>query len=535
MTMSNRPRVLLTDSVHPACYEMLSGAGIEAVDGSKWSADKITAACDGFDGWIIRSGTTIGKEWINQARNLKVIGRAGVGVDNVDLAAATKRGVLVLNAPAGNTLSTAEHTMAMLLSIARMVPAASASVKSGKWDRKTFMGAELHGKTLGIVGLGKIGKEVATRAQAFGMRIIGSDPMVTAEAAERMGIELVDVDTIIAESDFITVHTPLVAATRGMLNDETLARCKQGVGIINCARGGIVDEAALLRALESGQVSGAGLDVFTSEPPTEELRPLLDHPRSVCTPHIAASTEEAQEKVARQVTEQVIHALNGEPVLTAVNAMAIRQAAQSEVQPYLGLAEQLGRAARQLFPGRTSGIKVRCHGDVPRRYMDVIRVAALKGFLQEGWTEPVNLVNAPVLAEDAGLEVDVETFHPGDSYSNLIGMELSGPEGTFSMTGSLFGGRACRIVSVDGYNVELRMEGRMLLYRNQDRPGMLAAVGSLLAAADVNIGSMSLGRNRPGEEALTVIAVDGPVPDAVLQDVSGLQGVHRVSMLEFMP
>jgi D-3-phosphoglycerate dehydrogenase len=535
MTRSITPRVLLTDSVHPACYDMLNDAGIEAVDGSKWSADQITDACPEFDGWIIRSGTTIGKDWIEQASKLKVIGRAGVGVDNVDLSAATKRGVLVLNAPAGNTLSTAEHTMAMLLSIARMVPAASASIKAGKWDRKTFMGAELHGKTLGIVGLGKIGKEVAIRAQAFGMRIIGSDPVITAEAAERMGIELVDVDAIIARSDFITVHTPLVAGTRGLFNDETLARCKRGVGIINCARGGIIDEGALLRALESGQVSGAGLDVFTSEPPTEDLRPLLDHPRAVCTPHIAASTEEAQEKVARQVTEQVIHALRGEPVLTAVNAMAIRQAAQSEVQPFLGLAEQLGRAARQLFPGRTERIKVRCHGDVPRRYMDVIRVAALKGFLQEGWTEPVNLVNAPVLAQEAGLEVDVETFHPEDAYSNLIGLELGGPDASFSMSGSLFGGRDLRIVSIDGYNVELRMEGRMLLYRNQDRPGMLASVGSLLAAADVNIGSMALGRNRPGEEALTVIAVDGPVPEAVLDKVSILEGVHRVSMLEFMP
>ncbi|MDA0378035.1 MAG: phosphoglycerate dehydrogenase [Bacteroidetes bacterium] len=535
MTSSVRPRVLLTDSVHPACYTMLEEAGIEAVNGSKWAADQISEACSDFDGWIIRSGTTIGKEWIEKAGKLKVIGRAGVGVDNVDLSAATRRGVLVLNAPAGNTLSTAEHTMAMLLSIARSVPAASASIKSGQWDRKTFMGAELHGKTLGILGLGKIGKEVAVRAQAFGMRVIGSDPMLTPEAAERMGIDLVDVDTIIAESDYITVHTPLVAATRGLFNDETLGRCKRGVGIINCARGGIVDESALLRALESGQVSGAGLDVFTSEPPVEELRPLLDHPRTVCTPHIAASTEEAQEKVARQVTEQVIHALRGEPVLTAVNAMAIRLAAQSEVQPYLALAEQLGRAARQLAPGRTSRLKVRCHGDVPRRYMDVIHVSALKGFLQEGWSEPVNLVNALVLAQEAGLTVDVETFHPGDSYSNLIGLELSGAEGSFTMTGSLFGGSDPRIVSVDGYDVELRLNGRMLLYRNQDRPGMLAAVGTLLAEAGINIGSMALGRNRPGEEALTVIAVDSPLPETVLDAVSGLEGVHRVSMLEFMP
>ncbi|MDE2997296.1 MAG: phosphoglycerate dehydrogenase [Bacteroidota bacterium] len=528
-------RVLLTDSVHPVCYTLLAEAGLEAIDGSKWSDEEIVASCDSVDGWIIRSGTTIGKEWIDKASNLSVIGRAGVGVDNVDLEAATKRGILVLNAPAGNTLSTAEHTMAMLLSIARNVPAAAASVKSGKWDRKSFMGSELFGKTLGIVGLGKIGKEVAARAQSFGMRIIGSDPMLTADAAERIGVELVEVEQIFEQSDFITVHTPMVPATRGMFNDDTLARCRKGVGIINCARGGIVDEGALLRALESGQVSGAGLDVYTSEPPPDELRPLLDHPNVVCTPHIAASTEEAQEKVARQVTEQVIHALRSEPVLTAVNAMAIRLAAQTEVQPYLALAENLGRAARQLFPDRARRIKVRCHGDVPRRYTDVIRVATLKGFLSEGWSEPVNLVNAPVLAQEAGIVVDVETFHPDNSYSNLIGLEVDSESGTFSMSGTLFGGKDGRIVSVDGYDVELRMKGRMLLYRNQDRPGMLAAVGSLLADASINIGSMALGRNRPGEEALTVIAVDEAIENDMLEAVSALEGVHRVSMLEFMP
>ena len=528
-------RVLLTDSVHTVCPELLEEAGIEVVDGTSWNDDQIRQGCTDVDGWIVRSGTTIHAAWIDAATRLKVIGRAGVGVDNVDLSAATKRGVLVLNAPAGNTLSTAEHTMAMLLSIARNVPAATASVKSGAWNRKAFMGVELFGKTLGIVGLGKIGREVAARASSFGMRIIGSDPVLTVEAAERMGVELVDVDRIFAESDFITVHTPLVAATRGLLNDDTLARCKPGVGIINCARGGIVDEFALLRALESGQVSGAGLDVYSVEPPTDDLRSLLEHPNVVCSPHIAASTEEAQEKVARQVTEQVIHALRSEPVLTAVNAMAIKLAAQSEVQPYMVLAEKLGRAARQLFPERVARLKIRCHGDVPRRYMDVIRVAALKGFLQEGWSEPVNLVNAPVLAEDAGIAVDVETFHPDNSYSNLIGIDMQGEDASFSMTGTLYGGHDARIVSVDGYDVEVRLEGRMLLYRNQDRPGMLASVGALLARADINIGSMALGRNRPGDEALTAIAVDEPLDGDILEAVSALDGVHRVSMLEFMP
>jgi D-3-phosphoglycerate dehydrogenase len=408
-------------------------------------------------------------------------------------------------------------------------------MKEGAWNRKAFMGTELFGKTLGVVGLGKIGKEVASRAAAFGMDVIGSDPMMTSEAAERIGIELVDVDTIFERADVITFHTPLVASTRDLINDQTVARCKKGVFILNCARGGIVDEGALLRGLESGQVGGAGMDVYSSEPPPNSLRPLIDHPAVVCTPHIAASTEEAQEKVARQVTDQVIRALTSEPVLTAVNAMAVRLAAKSEVKPYLSLAEHLGSATGQLAPGRCSSIKVRCHGEVPRKYMDVIQVAALKGYLQSGWSDPVNLVNAPVIAEEAGIAVDVETFHAETSHTNLVELQLQTEAGAFTMAGTLFGDREGRVVSIDGYALELPLHGRMLLYRNQDRPGMLAAVGSLLAEKSVNIGSMALGRNEPGSEALTVIAVDEPIPADTLEAVSNLDGVHRVSMLEFMP
>ncbi len=528
-------RVLLTDSVHPVCYELLAEAGMDAVDGSNWDHETISAECSGFDAWIVRSGTTITAEWIEQATNLKVVGRAGVGVDNVDLDAATKRGILVLNAPAGNTLSTAEHTMALMMSVVRNVPAAVASMKSGAWNRKAFMGTELFGKTLGIVGLGKIGKEVAARSQAFGMEVIGSDPVMTSEAAERLGIELVDVDDIFARADVITVHTPLVSSTKNLINAESLARCKEGVVVLNCARGGIVDESALVPALESGQLGGIGMDVYSSEPPPESLRELIDHPRFVCTPHIAASTEEAQEKVARQVTEQVIRALTEEPVLTAVNAMAVRLAAQAEVKPYLVLAERLGRAAGQLAPGRCSSIQVRCDGEVPRKYMDVIRVAALKGFLQTGWNEPVNLVNAPVIAEEAGIAVDVGTFRVGTSHNNMIELELGTDGGSFVIDGTLFSDDEGRIVSIDGFPLEIHLEGRMLLYRNHDRPGMLAAVGALLADSHVNIGAMALGRNAPGEEALTVIAVDDAIPADTLDAVSRIEGVHRVSMLEFMP
>lgn len=528
-------RVLLTDSVHLVCRELLEEAGMEVVDGTSWERPHILSRCANVEAWIIRSGTTIDAEMIAAADKLMVIGRAGVGVDNIDIPTATKKGVLVLNAPAGNTISTAEHTMAMLLALARKLAPATSSLKAGNWERKKYTGTELFGKTVGIVGIGKIGREVAFRCRSFGLKILGSDPVLTHEAAERIGIELVDIDRLFSESDYITVHTPLMPATKGLLNDETLAMCKRGVCIINCARGGIVDEQALLRALESGQVSGAALDVYSSEPPNSELTALIAHPGTVATPHIAASTEEAQEKVARQVTEQVIHALRNEPVETAINAMALRMAAQPEVQPYVALAQMLGRASRQLFDGAVLRFVVRCHGDVPRRYTDVMRIAALKGFLEGSWNEVVNLVNAPIIAENAGIEVDTHTFHPGSSFSNLIEIEMSGSGGSFSIAGTLFSSEDARITAIDGYEMELRASGRILLYRNQDRPGMLASVGLVLADADINIGSLVLGRNIPGEEALTAVTVDQPIPEPILARVAQIKGVHGVCMLELMP
>jgi D-3-phosphoglycerate dehydrogenase len=528
-------KVLITDSLHPACFTMLADAGFEVIDGAKWTREQILKACPDVAGWIIRSGTSIGHEYLDAAPNLVVIGRAGVGVDNVDIPAATKRGVLVLNAPEGNTISTAEHTMAMLLAMARKIAPAAASLLSGKWDRKPYTGSELFSKTIGIAGIGKIGRAVAERCQSFGMTVIGYDPMITVEAASKMGIELVDLDTLFERSDFITVHTPLIPATKGLLNDETLARCKKGVGIINCARGGIVDEAALLRALESGVVSAAALDVYSSEPPGEAIMELIRHPHVVATPHIAASTDEAQEKVAVQVTEQVINALSGEVVLTAVNAMAVRMSAQPEVRPYMALAQRLGSASRQLYDQQVDRLVVRCHGDVPRRYTDVLRVVALKGFLSTNWKEPVNLVNAEMIAAESGLVVDVETFQPAQAFSNLIEVRLEGPQGTLTISGTLFSGVDARITSVDGYDVELKAVGHIMLYRNQDRPGMLAKVGHVLASHEINIGSLSLGRTSPGAEALTAIAIDQAISEEILQQVANIAGVNRVRMLEFMP
>ncbi|RMH50402.1 MAG: phosphoglycerate dehydrogenase [Bacteroidetes bacterium] len=524
--------VLITDNVDPLCMEMLEQAGITPNVQLKRSPEELKALAAEADGWIIRSGTTITADLIEAADRLKVIGRAGVGVDNVDLEAATRRGILVINAPDGNTISTAEHTCAMMMALARQIPQANASLRAGRWERKQFSGTELYEKTLGIVGVGKIGRAVGQRMQAFGMHVIGFDPVLAPDAAERLGIELVSLDELFERSDVITLHTPLNDATRGLLNRETLARCKPGVRIVNCARGGIVDEEALLEALESGHVGGAALDVYSQEPPPEALQRLIQHPKVVATPHIAASTAEAQQKVAVQITEQVILALKGEPVSTPVNAMAIRMAAQREVQPYLRLADALGRIGSQLIEGSLHRVTVRCAGDVPRRYTEVLSVAVLKGVLSRWASDPVNLINAPFLAREMGLAVEEQRGSTTDSYTNLIEVELGTSQGTRCVAGTIFGAGEPRLVQVDTYRLEIPPEGHLLFYQNIDRPGMLATVGRILAENNLNIAALSLGRTGRGSMALTVVGVDEPIPEAVRKRIAALDGVSSVYAVE---
>ena len=525
--------VLITDAVAPICIEMLEEEGIKANVQLKRSPEELKVLAREADGWIIRSGTKITSDLIEDVDSLRVIGRAGVGVDNVDLEAATRRGILVINAPDGNTISTAEHTCAMLMALSRRIPQANASLAGGAWNRKAFTGAELEGKTLGIIGVGKIGRAVAKRMQSFDMKVIGFDPVLSSDAADRMGITLVPLDRIFQESDFITVHTPLNDATRDLLDSKTLAMCKQGVRIVNCARGGIVDEKALLDALNSGQVGGAALDVYSQEPPPEGLEDLLRHPNVVATPHIAASTGEAQEKVARQVTEQVILALQDKPVSTAVNAMAIKMAGQREVQPYLRLVELLGSLSRQLSSGgMMKRITVSCHGDVPRRYAEVLSIAALKGLLSNILSEPVNLINAGVHAESMGLEVIEQRVATSSGFTNLIEIKLETDKGERTVAGSVFGADDPRLVRIDEYDVEVKLEGRLLFYRNEDRPGMVAAVGSVLAEADINIGVLQLGRKGGrGGVALTALSIDDDIAPEVVDKINDLDGVKGVKVV----
>jgi D-3-phosphoglycerate dehydrogenase len=523
--------VLITDRVSPVCPEILEKAGfsvdVQLDHGAADFDDHVSAA----DAWIVRSGTKITTEYLDKASRLRVIGRAGVGVDNVNLEAATRKGVLVMNAPDGNTISTAEHTCAMMLALVRRIPQANRSLVGGAWDRKSFVGAELYEKTLGVVGVGKIGQAVAERMAPFGVTVLGYDPLLSEEVAARIGVSLVTLEELLDRSDIITVHTPLNDSTRGLLNSKTLARCKPGVLVVNCARGGIVDEADLLAALESGQVGGAALDVYSSEPPSEPIAELVKHPHVVATPHIAASTGEAQEKVAVQVTEQVVKALQGEPVDTAVNAMAIKMAGVKEVQPYLNLADRLGVIAAQLAGGQLKHVTLRFAGETPRAYSEVLAVSALRGMFSRIATGPVNLINTPVLAREMGLGVDKEVAAKSHGYTNLVEVRLESETGTRSVAGTVFGADDPRVVRVDDYWLEAKPEGWMLFYNNVDRPGMLAAVGAILADAGINIGSMALGRKEKGAHALTIIHLDESIDASIVDQVSALDGVENVRVV----
>jgi D-3-phosphoglycerate dehydrogenase len=521
-------RCLITDDLSPACVSLLGAAGVEPVVRAGASGDELRRLAADVEAWLIRSGTRITADLIDSAPRLRVIGRAGVGVDNVDLDAATRRGVLVVNAPDGNTVSTAEHTCALLLALARQVPRAASSIAGGQWDRKTFTGVELDGKTLGVVGLGKVGRAVAERMRAFGMRVLAFDPVLAPEAAERAGAEAVPLERIWAESDFITFHTPLNEATRGLLNRTSLAQCRDGVRIVNAARGGIVDEAALLEALESGKVAGAALDVFSEEPPPAGLRALLEHPRVVATPHIAASTDEAQEKVAIQVAEDVLRALAGEAVRNPVNGAGLRRAADPEAAPYLSLGERMGRIAAQLAEGPISGVTVAVEGPNVQPFAEAVMLAALAGVLQPSSDVPVNLVNAAVLARERGLHFEERIRPEAGDFAGAVELAVEAAGGPLVLRGAVLGHAGGRLVGLDGFSFEVRPEGHLLFYRNEDRPGVVAAVGAVLAAAGVNIAGMALGREERGGTALTVLTTDEPLTPAVVSAVGAVEGVRDV-------
>ncbi len=519
-------KILISDPIEQACVDLLTSEGFQVDVKVNISADNLKAIIGDYDGLLVRSATKVTADIISAGGALKVIGRAGAGVDNVDVEAATRRGIVVMNTPGGNTISTAEHTMSLLLSLARNIPQANESLRQGRWDRKKYTGTELLEKTIGIIGLGKVGREVAARCQAFGMRTIGFDPVLSAEVAVKMKIELVSLDELCTRSDFITVHTPLNEETRGLIGDREIARCKDGVRIINCARGGIVDEQALLRGLESGRVAGAALDVFEKEPPVDH--PLVKHPRVIATPHLGASTEEAQEKVARQIALQVADMLKERRIAGAVNAEALQMALRKEIQPYVLLAEKLGSLLAQLMTGQLKRVAVTCSGAFLSQSMDLITAAVLKGVFANLMSEPVNLINAPVIAREMGLIVDEERESDNVSYAHLITVRYETSTEEHRFCGTVFGNSHARIVQIDDYHFEVVPEGHLLIYTNIDRPGMLASVGARLAAENINIAGLSLGRDKPGQKALTVINVDTPISMDMLRKLQKIDGVFEV-------
>lgn len=522
-------KILISDQLEQSCIDILVNEGFEVDNKPGLPAEELKKIVGEYEGLVVRSATKVNADVISSATRLKIIGRAGTGVDNIDVAASTRKGVLVMNTPGGNTISAAEHTVSMLLSLARNIPQAHGSLVQGRWDRKKYTGVEVYEKTLGVVGLGKIGREVASRCQAFGMKVIGYDPVLASEIAAKLNIELVSLEELYRRSDFITVHTPLTKETKALLNDETFPKCKKGVRIVNCARGGIIDEAALLRGLQSGQVGGAALDVFEQEPPKDN--PLLQHERVVVTPHLGASTEEAQEKVAIQIAHQLADALKGRGYVGLVNGAALQLTMNEELRPYAMLAEKLGSLAAQLSPGKIKSIAVTTSGELLSSSMELLKAGVLKGVLSHVLPEPVNFVNAPFHAAEMGLAVREERDTRGGNAANLLRLKLQTEDGEREVAGTVYGSSAIRLVQIDDFRFELNPEGYLLVYNNIDKPGMLARVGSILAEHEVNIAGVSLGRTAAGANALTIMNVDGDIPQEALNTLLNQKGVSNLRVV----
>ncbi len=528
---TTKVKVLIADKLSEDGIRLLKeDPGLE-VDIKTGLGPKDLAAIIGpYEGLVVRSSTKVTAEVIAAAERLRVIGRAGVGLDNVDADAATKRGIIVMNVPAGNTISTAEHTFTLLLALARHIPQSNASLRQGQWERGKFVGTELFGKTLGIVGLGKIGTEVATRAQAFGMTVIASDPFLTSERAQQLEIQLTDLKTLYATADFITVHTPLTAETKHLIGREELAAMKPGVRLINCARGGIIDEQALHDAIVSGHVAGAAIDVYEEEPPTSP-NPLVGLPQVVATPHLGASTEEAQYNVAIEVVKQVADALLGRGIRNAVNMPSLDAQTLRVLQPYITLGEKLGVVAAQLSGGKIAEVRVTYVGELTSHDTSSVTLAILKGILQPVVGERVNYVNASLIAAERGVKVVEAKASRLDEFANLLALEVRGDGQATAVSGTLSARREPRVVKIDRYFVEVAPEGYLLVIRNQDKPGLIGALGTLLGEAKINIAGMSNGRDEPGGQAVTVVTIDNPVPPAVLDKVKKLRHVLDAKLI----
>jgi D-3-phosphoglycerate dehydrogenase / 2-oxoglutarate reductase len=527
------PKVLISDELSPAAVDVFRRRGIEVDMRPGLTPTELHAAIAPYDGLAVRSATKVTGELLDAAPNLKVVGRAGIGVDNVDIKSATARGVVVMNTPHGNTITAAEHAIAMMFALARRIPDASVSTKAGKWEKNRFMGIELTGKTLGMIGCGNVGSAVADRAVGLKMKVLTYDPLLTEQRALDLGVEKVELDVLLAHADIITLHTPLIDATRNIISCEALAKARKGVRIINCARGGLIDEAALANALRSGQVAGAALDVFAIEPAT--CSPLFELDNVVCTPHLGASTAEAQENVALQIAEQMSDFLLTGAVANAINMPSVSPEDAPRLKPYMELCRLLGAFAGQLtqaLSGVTRSVLVEFEGHVATLNTRPLTAAALSGLLGP-MVEGINMINAPVAARDHGIGV-TETVHDRPSeYQTLVRITVEADQCTRVVAGTLFAGSRPRIVEIQGIRVEADFAPHMLYVNNRDKPGFIGRFGATLAGAGINIATFHLGRASRGGDAICLASVDERVPETVLTTIRGVPLVVRAIPLAF--
>ncbi|HEX4762175.1 MAG TPA: phosphoglycerate dehydrogenase [Sphingomicrobium sp.] len=529
--MTEPVRVLIADKMDPKAAAVFRERGIEADERPGLSPDGLAAIIGDYDGLAVRSSTRVTAPIMDAALpRLKVVGRAGIGVDTIDVPAASARGIVVMNTPFGNSITTAEHAIAMLFALAREIPEANQSTQSGKWEKNRFMGVELAGKTLGLIGCGNIGSIVADRAHGLKMKVVAYDPFLSAERAVELGVEKAELDELLSRADFITLHTPLTEQTRGILGRETLAKTKPGVRIVNCARGGLIDEGALKEALDSGHVAGAALDVFAVEPATNS--PLFGTRGLICTPHLGASTTEAQVNVAIQVAEQMSDFLLLGGITNAVNVPSLSAEEAPRLRPYMALAEKLGRLVGQIAGAEIRSIDVEVEGAAAELNIKPITGAVLAGVMRT-WSDTVNMVNAPYLAKERGLAVrEIRNEGEGD-YHTLVALTVGTEHGDRRVEGTLFGNRAPRLVRIFGVPIEAELAGQMIYIVNDDAPGFIGALGTKLGENRVNIATFGLGRRKEGGEAVALIAVDDPITPELADELHALPGVREVVPLTF--
>lgn len=523
------PKVLIADKLSPQAVDIFKQRGVEIDVKTGMKPEELLACVAEYDGIAIRSATKVTKEVLEAGAKLRVVGRAGIGVDNVDVPAATARGVVVMNTPFGNSVTTAEHALSMMMALARQIPQASASTHAGKWEKNAFMGVELAGKTLGLIGCGNIGSIVADRAQGLKMKVVVYDPYLSEERARALNIEKLELDELLKRADFISLHTPLTDQTRNLLNKDSMAKCKKGVRIINCARGGLINEADLKTALESGYVAGAALDVFEEEP--AKSNPLFGLANVICTPHLGASTSEAQENVAVQVAEQMADYLTTGAVTNALNIPSVSAEDAAKLKPYIQLSDQLGSFAGQLTEHGLKKVTIEFEGNVSKLNTKPLVAVALKGLLTP-LVDSVNMVNAPVVAKERGIEVTTTTKEQSGNYQTLIRITIETDKRTRNVAGTLFGTQP-RLTEINGIKLEAGLGKRMLYVNNEDKPGFIGNLGKTLGDYNINIANFHLGRHEAYGEAIALLEVDEPISAEALAAIAKIPAVKQAKTLEF--